>query len=409
MSTPTIFMQDDEVAGDWSPFSETRPVGELRFGALTLRVRALQVLGGVDGGHVGCHGLEGFSEADAGVVTSLPSHAPAGGCWIWLSRAAPGLDAVIPGSLRGPLTLQIGGVDVGRFYAPGAPLPEDDALAVFDGGDAGVPRQAVDGWVLNGPWDLVELNAAVLSADLHRLHAPSFAAPAADGVHLVGDPLVSVGGDVVIGPGVVLDTRKGPIRLDDGCVIEGPARLMGPIHLGRNCVVFGGHLGALSAGPQCKLRGEIDSTVICGFSNKAHDGYLGHALLGHWVNLGAMTSNSDLKNNYSEVRVTSGSGEHATGRIKVGVFLGDHVKTGIGTMLNTGTVIGAASNVFGGSMPPKWVPPFSWCGPDGIVPFRFERFDEIARIVTARRDQEWPQEMSELFRRLFSDLYGSAD
>ena len=409
MSTPTVFIQDDEKAGDWSPFSETRPVGELRFGAMTLRSRALRLLGGTDGGHVGCHGLEGFSEAGSGVVTSLPTHAPAGGCWIWLSRAAAAMDAVAPEPPRGPLTIQIGGVDVGRFYAPGAPLPEDDALAVFDGGDAGVARKSLDGCVLEGPWDLVELNAEVLAADLRSLHSDSFGSPNEPGIYLTGDPLVSLGAEVSIGPGVVLDTRKGPIRLDDGCIVEGPARLVGPLHLGAHCIVFGGHLGALSAGPHCKLRGEIDSTVICGFSNKAHDGYLGHALLGHWVNLGAMTTNSDLKNNYSEVRVTSGSGDHATGRIKVGVFMGDHVKTGIGTMLNTGTVIGAGSNVFGGAMPPKWIPPFSWCGPDGIVPFRFDRFDEVARIVTARRNQEWPEEMSELFRRLFTDLYGSAD
>ncbi|MEJ2206961.1 MAG: hypothetical protein P8170_22980, partial [Gemmatimonadota bacterium] len=137
--------------------------------------------------------------------------------------------------------------------------------------------------------------------------------------------------------------------------------------------------------PVCKVRGELTDSVLLGFVNKAHDGHLGHAMLGCWVNLGAGTSNSDLKNNYSPVRVWTLDGERDTGMVKVGCFIGDHVKTGIGTMLNTGTVVGAASNIFGAQMPPPVVPPFSWGSGTDLRDYRFESFMETAERSMARR------------------------
>jgi hypothetical protein len=134
------------------------------------------------------------------------------------------------------------------------------------------------------------------------------------------------------------------------------------------------------------VRGEVADSVFAGFINKAHDGYIGHALLGRWVNLGAFTTNSDLKNNYRPVRVWTPDGERDTQMLKVGCFLGDHVKTSIGTVLNTGTVIGAGSNVYGGIMPPTVVPPFSWgSGPD-LRDHQCDKFMQTAERAMARRD-----------------------
>jgi UDP-N-acetylglucosamine diphosphorylase/glucosamine-1-phosphate N-acetyltransferase len=152
-------------------------------------------------------------------------------------------------------------------------------------------------------------------------------------------------------------------------------------------VVFGGPVGTSSIGPVCKVRGEVAESVLLGYVNKAHDGHLGHALLGRWVNLGAATINSDLKNNYRPVRVWTPTGEEDTGLTKVGCFLGDHVKTGIGTVLNTGTVVGAGSNVFGGLMPPTVVPAFSWGAGDALTTYRFDKFLETAEAAMARRGQ----------------------
>ena len=149
--------------------------------------------------------------------------------------------------------------------------------------------------------------------------------------------------------------------------------------------------------------------VFCGFDNKAHDGYLGHALVGRWVNLGALTTNSDLKNDYGPVRVDLPGGTVDTGLMKVGALLGDHVKTGIGTVLNTGTVVGAGSNVFGGGMPPKAIPPFSWVGGGAVVPYRWEKFLQVAQTVVARRDQPWTPGVEAVLHRLWTATHGDAE
>jgi hypothetical protein len=136
------------------------------------------------------------------------------------------------------------------------------------------------------------------------------------------------------------------------------------------------------------VRGEVADSVLLGFVNKAHDGYIGHALLGRWVNLGAFTTNSDLKNNYRSVRVWTPDGEVDTGLLKVGCFFGDHVKTGIGTVVNTGTVVGAGSNVFGGLMPPSVVHPFSWGSGSDLRDHQLKPFLSTAERAMGRRKQE---------------------
>jgi hypothetical protein len=119
--------------------------------------------------------------------------------------------------------------------------------------------------------------------------------------------------------------------------------------------------------------------------NKAHDGYLGHSLLGRWVNLGAFTTNSDLKNNYGPVRAGAAAGEVETGLLKLGVLVGDHAKTGIGTLLNAGTVVGAGSNVYGGRFPWKWIPPFGWGTSEAFGPYRLEPFLATVERAMGRR------------------------
>jgi hypothetical protein len=157
----------------------------------------------------------------------------------------------------------------------------------------------------------------------------------------------------------------------------------------------------VAAGPVCKLRGEIADSVFVGYANKAHDGYLGHALVGRWVNLGAGTTNSDLKNSYGNVRVQLPHERVSTNLMKVGVFLGDHVKTGIGTLLTTGGVVGAGSNVFGGGpAAPRYLPAFSWSSAAGVEPFRFDKFVEVAQAAMARRGHTLTPGVEDVLRRL---------
>jgi UDP-N-acetylglucosamine diphosphorylase/glucosamine-1-phosphate N-acetyltransferase len=152
--------------------------------------------------------------------------------------------------------------------------------------------------------------------------------------------------------------------------------------VGRGSTILGGSVGEVSIGPVCRIHGEVEASVVLGYSNKAHDGFLGHAYLGCWVNLGAMTTNSDLKNNYGNVRLWTPEGDVDTGERKLGCLLGDHVKTAIGTLLNTGTVVEAGSNLFGAAQPPKYVPPFSW-GAEGT--YALEKFLATAALVMGRR------------------------
>jgi hypothetical protein len=409
-----IFVDDDR-ARLWSPFAETRPVGELRYGAMLLRERVERWLGVDCSAHLveGSSALVGFDEPGSPpVISSHEGEQPVEpGTLFWLSRAAPDLGAPRPDLPENEIALiSMGGATVG-IWIPADPPAAPPAHGLGPLGDPVPPgytdHVSVAGTVLGWPWDLVDGNPDALTADLGHLF-PGDRAYLPPEVHHLGDAPVSVHSSAQIGPGVILDTREGPIRLDEGVVVEGPARLTGPLHLGPGSRVFGGHLSRLSAGPVCKLRGEVDTTVLLGFVNKAHDGYLGHALVGRWVNLGALTTNSDLKNDYGPVRVQLASGTVDTGLMKVGVFLGDHVKTGIGTVLNTGTVVGAGSNVFGGGMPPKALPPFSWAGNGAVTAFRWDKFLEVAKVVLSRRDERWTPGVEAVLHRLWRSTHGEA-
>lgn len=376
---PRLYLVDDERASRWAPFAATRPVGELRFGAWLLRERVERATGLACAGYrAGAH-LAGWDEPGAPPVLdpagdTMPD--PGEGLVAWNSRAVPGAPLPRLSAAGAPTAYRVDG-RVAAVAWPAAPPPDRDWLEAPDGAS----EIALAGEWLAWPWSLVDRNADRLAADLQNVEPSDLA----KGVSVIGEGTVSLHATAVIEPGVTVDTREGPVRLDEHVRVEGPGRLVGPLHLGAGTTVYGGSVGRSSIGPVCKVRGEVDGSVLLGFSNKAHDGYLGHALVGRWVNLGALTTNSDLKNSYSAVRVSLPHGSEDTGLLKVGVFLGDHVKTGIGTLLTTGAVVGAASNLFGGGTPPRVVAPFTWLGPEGPTPYRFEKFVEVARAAMARR------------------------
>lgn len=377
----SLYLFDDGRARRWAPFTLTRPAGELRYGSLTLRERAEKVLGLPCSGHLSRRALEGFDEPGSPPVVQREDVSDGELRILLSSRAA--LEFQEPPLDRGPGRLTVGGETVGWVLEPGDPLPPPAALREPAGQTEG-PALPLDGEVLGRPWHLVAGSPARIARDVVKLflddHAP-------EGVVRIGKAELSMGEGSEIERGVVVDTRNGPVRIDERVRVEGPARLVGPLHVGRDSVVLGGHVGTSSLGPVCKVRGEIADSILLGWVNKAHDGHLGHALVGRWVNLGAGTTNSDLKNNYGSVRVWTPDGEEDSGLIKVGCFLGDHVKTGIGTLLNTGSVVGAGSNVFGGLMPPTVVPPFSWGAGADLRDYRFDRFIEAAEAAMARRGE----------------------
>jgi UDP-N-acetylglucosamine diphosphorylase / glucose-1-phosphate thymidylyltransferase / UDP-N-acetylgalactosamine diphosphorylase / glucosamine-1-phosphate N-acetyltransferase / galactosamine-1-phosphate N-acetyltransferase len=375
VSAPVLALFDDDVSADWRPFTLTRPAGELLFGTRTLRRRAEDAFGLKCVGHVSGAALADFDEPWAPPVLSVRDLPTDTDLVLVRSRFV-----VEPTTLPDhPALLVSAGRVVGVRLPAGAGPPAAEFLRDPDAHPPELPRHEMAGDLLDGVWTLMTGNPDRLQRDLEGVVGGDVAGH----VDRVGEGAISLGEAVEIAPGVVFDTRHGPIRLDDGVVIRPFTHLIGPAYVGPHTTLLGGPFDTVSIGPHCKVHGEVEASVILGYSNKAHDGFLGHAYLGMWVNLGALTTNSDLKNNYGTVRVWTPHGDQDTGETKVGCFLGDHVKTAIGTMLNTGTVVEAGANVFGG-MPPKYVPPFSWGDPS--TAYEAALFLDTAGAVMARRD-----------------------
>jgi UDP-N-acetylglucosamine diphosphorylase/glucosamine-1-phosphate N-acetyltransferase len=156
--------------------------------------------------------------------------------------------------------------------------------------------------------------------------------------------------------------------------------------IGANAIVAGGRIAGSAVGEYSRVHGELSSSIFIGHANKAHDGFVGHSVIGRWANLGAGTITSNLKNSYGTVSVWTPSGVRPSGLQFAGSFIGDHAKTGIGTRLTTGSVVGAGANVFGDRMPPKFVPPFAWGDAAPFAEFELEKFLEVAERVMRRRD-----------------------
>jgi UDP-N-acetylglucosamine diphosphorylase/glucosamine-1-phosphate N-acetyltransferase len=373
-----LVLFDDATARSWLPFTLTRPAGELLFGALRTRERDEQIVDAACIGHVTHADLIGFDEPGAPPVINLAA-LPVSRARLFLSSRAI-IDWETDLDFEQSTTLFIGDRVVGWLIAEGEAAPDEAQLLApsANGGDT----LTIPGKILERPWDLIHQNAEQILDDVAYLIDDVYSHEVEDhGIYVIGEHPVVRKSEVVIEPGVVFDATEGPVWLEEGVTVRAFSRIAGPLFVGRNTTLLGGPFTASSIGPSCKVHGEIEECIILGYSNKAHDGFLGHAYLGMWVNLGAMTTNSDLKNNYSTIRMWAPDGETDTGQMKLGALIGDHVKTAIGTLLNTGTVIGAGANVFGG-MPPKYLPPFSW-GADGE--YAFDKFMQTASVAMQRR------------------------
>ena len=277
------------------------------------------------------------------------------------------------------------------------PFPPDHSVA---GAPEGVR-------LVRYPWDLVAWNRDAIEDDFARvdrvrLHRQPELSPGAQTLHR--DRILALEG-VKIEAGAIVDAGEGPVILAEGVHVRHNAVILGPAFIGpRSVVNVGAKLeGSVSLGPVCKVGGEVENSIFQGYANKQHDGFLGHSYLGAWTNLGAATNNSDLKNNYSTVRVWTPEGTVDTGQRFVGLFLGDHSKSAIGTTFNTGTVVGFSCNVFGAGFPPKHVPSFSWGGAEGLARYDLDKAIEVARVVMARRDVTMEPADEVLFRTVYGE------
>lgn len=253
-------------------------------------------------------------------------------------------------------------------------------------------------------WDIIAKLKEQLEKDLHNSsELGKLLSPINNSIHIENKDSVYIGKDVKIENGVVLDASNGPIYIEDKCFIRAGTVIDGPAFIGEKTFVKPGSLlDTVSTGKISKLSGEIEETILQGYSNKQHFGFIGHSYIGEWVNLGAGTTNSDLKNNYSLVRVNLMEEEYQTEMQFLGLIMGDHCKTAINTSINTGTIIEPFCNIFGRNFPPKYLPPFSWWG-GYFSEYRLDKAIDTAKKVMKRRNIEMDEKYEDMVRKIFID------
>ena len=274
----------------------------------------------------------------------------------------------------------------------------------------------LDARLIKYPWDLIDLNGSILKKDYFEVvqnytsedYKSSLSLGLDAGAYVLhgsdekNDIFIGRGSRVMSGS--VINAEGGPVYIGDGVTVMPGSVIMGPCYIGNGSLIKAGATiyGETSIGEVCKVGGEVGESIIHGYSNKQHYGFLGHSYIGKWCNLGAGTCTSDLKNNYKNVRVKiEGSERVDTGRMFLGSVIGDYSRIGIGTLLNSGSVIGVMCNIFGGGMVSGNIPSFIWGGSGGYDEYDFDKAIETSSIVMLRRGKELTPEIRELLRYVY--------
>ena len=387
-----------------APLSYSRPTFDLRWGRHTARERLRLVQGTSSSTHVWCRpeladtvaasGQIGVNQVPDGAMLLLAGH----GLWHTLPATSTS-DSAWVGTVRDEIACLFLPGSGDRLLSP-ADLLRPDGLTRLT---HGIPRRSVADLVRLAawPWEMVDGNEyalladweAATSADRVRRISPN----QLPGVHVVGTDL-AIGADFRVAPGTVIDTTGGPVWLGEQVEVGPNCVLLGPLSVGDGCRLQPGTIlrDATTLGPACKAGGEVETCIVTGYSNKQHHGYLGHALVGEWVNIGAGASNSDLKHTYGEIRVPVLGVPTPTGRVFVGAFLGDHAKIGINVALPSGAMVGFASAVIGAGCP-SFVPSFRWVSDGAASPYPLDRARTVAGRVMARRDHTFDATQAKLF------------
>jgi UDP-N-acetylglucosamine diphosphorylase/glucosamine-1-phosphate N-acetyltransferase len=252
-------------------------------------------------------------------------------------------------------------------------------------------------------WDIFSQNGHAISFDFKLLTSGRVSQTIDKSNTVIGTEIfVEEGAKITC---AVLNASQGPIYIGKNAEIWEGSLIRGPFALCENASVKMGAkiYGATTIGPESRVGGEISNVVIQGYSNKGHDGFLGNAVLGEWCNIGADSNNSNLKNNYAEVKVWSYPLQRfvPTGLQFCGLIMGDHSKCGINTMFNTGTVVGVSANIFGAGFPRNFIPSFTWGGPQGSTEYQLEKASETARLVMIRRGKKFDGLEQDIFNKVF--------
>ena len=386
-----LLFDDPAIRPHLLPFTFTRPVAALRCGILTLAEKWQHRLGVEQVGYL--------------TQEYLRAKFPAGD--------TRGAALVINGAVcpDGLLTRQVQALEPGEALFDGELLVAahlSDATQVAELIQEGFQktRDVVEPvTVIKELWHLFLSNGAEIRQDFDLLTKGRESAP-------INDPHTIVYGaeNIFIEPGVkiraaILNAENGPIYLGknsqvhEGAIISGPLALCEGSHINSGAKMRGDN----TVGPFCKVGGEVGNSILLGYSNKGHDGYLGNSVIGEWCNLGADTNTSNLKNNYAPVKIWSHSAGRFvnTGQTFCGLMMGDHSKCGINTMFNTGTVVGVGANIFGAGFPRTFIPSFSWGGSAGFETFRLPKVAEVAERVMARRHFVYDATEQEIMRHVY--------
>ncbi len=272
---------------------------------------------------------------------------------------------------------------------------------------SGLPVELVEVKTAQYIWDLIYQNGKELISDFEfysSLNKNRISGKISDGVHFVEKENIIIEEGAQIKPGVVIDASEGPVFIGKNSIIFPNAVIEGPAYIGESSLIKSCSTiyKNVSIGKLCKIGGEVENLVFLPYSNKQHAGYLGHSYIGSWVNIGADTNCSDLKNNYGSIKVKLNGTTVDTGLQFLGLIMGDHSKTAINTMFNTGTIAGFSCNIFGSGFPAKYIPSFSWGGSDDLITYEADKSIVTAKKVMERRLKKMSDAEENIFKFIFS-------
>lgn len=400
---PIVHLVEDKFYSDLFPLTYSRPSYELRSGMFTLRERLYRLFESYDiRYHMRGWVKETFKVAHPHLNTEF---IPGDAICINGRVAADSAIAKVIASLGNNECLKS---DNGQVIAVRRTVQTLETLdRVFDDNElSGLSITTAAATIVRYPWDLIFLNAELIERDVRASgNLGKNKGSVADNAYLFRKGNIYIAPGATVQPGVVLVADKGPIYIDECAEVMANAAIQGPVYIGKKSIIKMGAkiYGGTSIDDVCKVGGEVEGSIIQGYSNKQHEGFLGHAYIGTWCNLGADTNNSDLKNNYSTVDVVINGEKVDTGSMFMGLVMGDHSKSGINTMFNTGTVVGFSCNVFGAGYLPKYIPSFTWLdNSKESVEYRLDKAIEVAERVMERRKVAFTDVDKKLFEKIFS-------
>ena len=390
-----LYVFEDQRFSDFFPISSTRAVFDIRFGQSTFLERIINVF---PEHSVSLIVRDEFKELVSERHTNIavnPDNIEEG-LWIsssviWTRESVELLSDKDTAFMKDDklVAANLSSSDAARWISNGGPLKSELQSVEF---------KNIEVYQCNYLWDIIKFINQSISDDaselkpVDRLDYPH--------TNLINPDKIFINNAKVM-PGALINAEKGPVIIDNNAVIYGQTYIEGPAFIGTDTVIkpLTKIVGSV-IGKKCKIGGEVESSVIQGYSNKVHDGHLGDSFLGEWVNLGAGTSNSNLKNNYSSVKISLNENLIDTNSLHIGCFIGDHVKTAIGTLINTGTIIGAASMISTYGFPPVNLPPFSWYFNRKKERMDFDKFVSTAQKSKSRRNKNFTTAEKRLYKKI---------